>query len=71
MEGFSRFYGERARNDQLDERWLKLILSGIKAGTDPSHPDYWGEIHERDQRMVEMPAMLLALYHHEQLLWKN
>ena len=30
-----------------------------------------GEIHERDQRMVEMPAMLLALYHHEQLLWKK
>lgn len=32
------FYGERAAIDQLDERWLKLILSGIKAGTDPSIP---------------------------------
>ncbi|HHY2841986.1 TPA: DUF2264 domain-containing protein [Enterococcus faecium] len=72
MEGFSRvLWGAGPAIDQLDERWLKLILSGIKAGTDPSHPDYWGEIHERDQRMVEMPAMLLALYHHEQLLWKK
>ncbi|MGD1407132.1 DUF2264 domain-containing protein, partial [Enterococcus faecium] len=34
MEGFSRvLWGAGPAIDQLDERWLKLILSGIKAGT--------------------------------------
>lgn len=31
-------------------RWIE----GIKAGTDPEHPEYWGYPRDNDQRMVEM-----------------
>lgn len=36
-------------------------LQGIINGTDPSHPDYWGDIHDYDQRMVEMAAIGFSL----------
>lgn len=29
-------------------------IDGIKAGTDPEHPEYWGYPRDNDQRMVEM-----------------
>jgi hypothetical protein len=34
-------------------RWI----SGLIAGTDPSSPEYWGEVRDKDQRMVEMAPM--------------
>ncbi|KAA8899488.1 hypothetical protein FN846DRAFT_172054 [Sphaerosporella brunnea] len=35
------------------ERWVE----GLKAGTDPSCEEYWGEVRDCDQRMVEMCPM--------------
>lgn len=32
------------------QRWV----SGLLAGTDPESPEYWGEVRDKDQRMVEM-----------------
>ena len=32
------------------ERWVE----GLKAGTDPESAEYWGEVRDKDQRMVEM-----------------
>jgi len=32
-------------------------LNKIKAGTNPNHPSYWGEISNRDQMMVEMASI--------------
>lgn len=29
-------------------------VQGIKAGTDPENPEYWGAPRDNDQRMVEM-----------------
>jgi len=29
-------------------------VEGIKAGTNPEHPEYWGYPRDNDQRMVEM-----------------
>lgn len=29
-------------------------IEGLKAGTDPQSPEYWGEPRDNDQRMVEM-----------------
>jgi hypothetical protein len=40
---------------------LDRLVAGFRAGTDPAHPDYWGEIHDADQRMVEMAAVAFAL----------
>jgi hypothetical protein len=29
-------------------------IEGLKAGTDPENPEYWGDPRDNDQRMVEM-----------------
>lgn len=34
---------------------------GVAAGTDPRHPEYWGPVGDRDQRLVEMAAIGFAL----------
>lgn len=72
IEGFSRvLWAAGPAIDMLDEDWLERIQQGICSGTDPMHPDYWGEIGDYDQRMVEMPAIALALYHRDAFLWKR
>lgn len=37
------------------------VIQGIISGTDPAHEEYWGVIHDYDQRIVEMAAFGLAL----------
>lgn len=70
MEGFARMlWGAGPILEQLDDAWQLEIKQGILAGTDPDNIDYWGELHDRDQRMVEMPAIALALLHNNQYLW--
>ena len=41
----------------LWDKWME----GLKNGTDPGHPEYWGDIGPFDQRMVEMAVMGMAL----------
>ncbi len=36
-------------------------VAGLRNGTDPSHAEYWGDIGDRDQRMVEMESIAYAL----------
>ncbi|KAH6893189.1 hypothetical protein B0T10DRAFT_437033 [Thelonectria olida] len=36
-------------------------IQGIKAGTDPENPEYWGYPRDNDQRMVEMCPLGFAL----------
>ncbi|NLB90774.1 MAG: DUF2264 domain-containing protein [Clostridiales bacterium] len=38
-----------------------LWKEGLKNGTDPTHPEYWGTIGDKDQRMVEMAVMGMGL----------
>ncbi|KAK7728025.1 hypothetical protein SLS63_006876 [Diaporthe eres] len=38
-----------------------LWMDGIKAGTDPENPEYWGYPRDNDQRMVEMCPLGFAL----------
>ncbi|WP_026619930.1 hypothetical protein M728_004116 (plasmid) [Ensifer sp. WSM1721] len=42
---------------------------GIANGTDPNHPEYWGTINGRDQRMVELAALGFALALVPEKLW--
>ncbi|TLS48002.1 DUF2264 domain-containing protein [Streptomyces montanus] len=39
----------------------ELWLRGLAHGSDPAHPEYWGEPRDRDQRIVEMAAIGFAL----------
>ncbi len=41
--------------------WPQLWASGLAAGTDPDHPEFWGEVGPQDQRMVEMAGLSLGL----------
>lgn len=40
---------------------LETWIEGLKAGTNPSSPDYWGDLSSFDQRMVEMESIAYAL----------
>lgn len=35
-------------------KWVR----GLSSGTDPEHPEYWGDCQDRDQRMVEQAAIV-------------
>lgn len=37
------------------------ILKGLSAGTDPDHEEYWGDISDFDQRIVESAAISFTL----------
>ncbi|KAF1363968.1 hypothetical protein EJ07DRAFT_162497 [Lizonia empirigonia] len=44
---------------------LKSWIEGIRAGTDPCSPEYWGNLRSFDQRMVEMESIAYALLSHQ------
>ena len=39
----------------------ELWKQGIIAGTDPAHPEYWGEVDDFDQRLVEMAVFGMGM----------
>lgn len=42
---------------------------GILAGTDPKHPEYWGDIYDYAQHLVEMAALGWGLYLSRDQIW--
>ncbi|MEW9699446.1 DUF2264 domain-containing protein [Paenibacillus sp. SI8] len=38
-----------------------IYVEGIRHGTDPAHEEYWGQVSDYDQRLVEMAAFGLTL----------
>jgi hypothetical protein len=71
MEGFSRvlwglvpLLAGGGDSDLLD-----IYVTGIKHGTDPEHEEYWGELNDFDQRLVEMAAFGFALALVPDKLW--
>ncbi|WP_151737540.1 DUF2264 domain-containing protein ['Paenibacillus yunnanensis' Narsing Rao et al. 2020] len=63
MEGFSRvLWGlvPLLMGGGDSDLWEK-VLDGIRHGTDPSHEEYWGEVWDYDQRLVEMAVFGFAL----------
>ncbi|KAH8895540.1 hypothetical protein GQ53DRAFT_715242 [Thozetella sp. PMI_491] len=40
---------------------LRAWIKGLAAGTDPTHPEFWGNLGSFDQRMVEMESIAVAL----------
>lgn len=67
IEGFSRplwglapYYACKGETDK-DYSFSELYQKGFANGTNPFSSEYWGEINDYDQIIVEMAAMGLAL----------
>ena len=43
---------------------------GLANGVDPAHPEYWGTVNGRDQRMVELAALGFALALVPEKIWE-
>lgn len=72
MEGFARVlwglgplwagckFGFDEAIEQEAEEWRSLYRDGIVHGTDPKHQEYWGDVTDYDQKMVEMAAIAVT-----------
>ena len=65
MEGYSRVLWAlvpmlAGKCPEAEAPW-RLWREGLIHGTDPADPEYWGDIGDFDQRMVEMAVMGMAL----------
>lgn len=72
MEGFSRVLWGLApltAGGKESKLW-EIYINGIKNGTNPEHKEYWGEVRDYDQRLVEMAAMGLALLLVPERIWE-
>ncbi|MCW4116002.1 DUF2264 domain-containing protein [Aurantimonas sp. MSK8Z-1] len=45
------------------------FAQGLANGTDPAHPEFWGRVRDKDQRLVELAAIGFALCLVPQHLW--
>jgi len=83
MEGFSRsapLWGAWVRSGRprvfrmSDGRTIDLadqFRRGLVAGTDPASGEYWGEIRDRDQRIVEASDIALSLWLLRDQVWTD
>jgi len=63
LEGFARpLWGlaPLGAGKSAFDNWHRFA-EGLANGCDPSHPEYWGTVNARDQRMVELAALGFAL----------
>ncbi|KAH9864318.1 hypothetical protein J1614_010252 [Plenodomus biglobosus] len=68
LEGFARplwAVGTLMHSNMLStaetQELVDPYVRGLANGTDPQHPEYWGPVVLRDQRMVEMEIISFAL----------
>lgn len=81
MEGFSRVLwgagpllateNEDLSAEQRQEvtEWNQICLDGLIHGTDPDHEEYWGDVCDFDQKMVEMAALVTAILLSPKRMW--
>lgn len=72
MEGFSRvLWGlvPLLAGGGTSELW-DIVLEGIANGTNPEHEEYWGEVGDYDQRLVEMAVFGYALALIPEKIWE-
>lgn len=43
--------------------------TGLDNGTNPAHPEYWGDLRDVDQRLVELAAIGFALFAAKEDIW--
>jgi hypothetical protein len=71
LEGFARpLWGltPLAAGGGAFDHWA-LYRRGLANGTDPKHPEYWGQVNSTDQRMVELAAIGFTLRLLPHLVW--
>lgn len=51
--------------------WAQIYHEGLLNGTDPDHPEYWGEISGKHQYMVEAASISIALHFSRHLIWDS
>jgi hypothetical protein len=84
LEGFARtaplfaawLYSDRPReihDSQTGKRYdlVTVLQRGLLAGTDRSSPNYWGDIHDNDQRIVEAADIARVLWLTRDKIWSN
>ncbi|CAH0052235.1 unnamed protein product [Clonostachys solani] len=73
LEGFARplwVTGSLLASGDCCEELLARVIAGLSNGTDPKHAEYWGDIGDNDQRMVETePIAFTLLSSPRHLLW--
>jgi hypothetical protein len=71
LEGFARpLWGlaPLARGGGEFSHWDRFA-EGLANGTDPDHPEYWGAVRDRDQRLVELAAIGFTLALVPEKIW--
>ncbi|SUB90803.1 DUF2264 domain-containing protein [Photobacterium damselae] len=48
-----------------------LLSQAFLAGTNPTHPGYWGTLHNCDQRICESADLALALWLSKEWVWQH
>ena len=73
MEAFARplwglvpFHAGGGSSPEFD----RIYREGLANGTDPDHPEYWGEPADYDQRFVEMAAIAYAILMQPEIYWE-
>lgn len=63
MEGWARLLWGVAplRHGGFSWEGTEVMVRGLSRGTDPASPDYWGDVTDFDQKIVEMAPIALAL----------
>ncbi len=51
--------------------WKEVFVQAVRNGTNPEHEEYWGDIGERDQKIVEMAALSCSFLMTPQIIWEN
>lgn len=82
MEGYSRvlwglgplFAGDNeglpeGMRQEIEE-WKELSRRGLINGTDPGHEEYWQDVWDFDQKMVEMAAVVNAILLAPHVFWE-
>ncbi|MDP4097381.1 DUF2264 domain-containing protein [Paenibacillus sp. P96] len=72
MEGFSRVMWGMVpllAGGGESELW-DTCLRGLENGTNPDHEEYWGDVRDYDQRLVEMAALGFALLLVPERVWE-
>ena len=59
----------RHPNRSVDLR--QLLRQGVLTGTNPESPDYWGDVADYDQRIVEAADVALLLWLTQKELWSQ